>query len=72
MPQLLNHTSLGNNQFCYIMAALTDANDIQRIVALLQQPESAPIAVSYKIDYLQQLPPQPLSLMPNGIKYMNI
>ncbi|ARB83195.1 MULTISPECIES: hypothetical protein [Yersinia] len=62
MPQLLNHTSLGNNQFCYIMAALTDANDIQRIVALLQQPESAPIAVSYKIDYLQQLPPSTFEL----------
>ncbi|MFJ5328959.1 hypothetical protein [Pectobacterium versatile] len=57
MPQVLNNTSLGNNQFCYIMASLTDANDIERIAALLQQPESAPIAVSYKIDYLQQLPP---------------
>lgn len=57
MPQVLNNTSLGNNQFCYIMASQTDANDIERIAALLQQPESAPIAVSYKIDYLQQLPP---------------
>ncbi|MBN3194643.1 MULTISPECIES: hypothetical protein [Pectobacterium] len=62
IPQLPNNTSLGNNQFCYIMAALTDENDIARTLALLQQPESAPIAVNYKIDYLQQIPPSTFEL----------
>ncbi|SLM62580.1 MULTISPECIES: hypothetical protein [Dickeya] len=58
----IHNTSLGNSQFCYMMVSLTQAQDIERLAALLKTPQAVPIAVSYKIDYLQQLPPSTFEL----------
>lgn len=55
-------TSLSNQQYCYLLAKLTSGDDIALLASLMNAPASAPIAVSYKIDYLQQLPPATFEL----------
>lgn len=62
IPSLTNNTSLSSQQLCYLLAGLTKTDDIVLLTALLRSPESAPIAVSYKVDYLQQLPPSTFEL----------
>lgn len=55
-------TSLSSQQFCYLLAKLTSGDDIALLASLMQAPASTPIAISYKIDYLQQLPPATFEL----------
>ncbi|NIF22880.1 hypothetical protein [Candidatus Pantoea multigeneris] len=44
-------------QYCYMAVKFPQASDIEIFSALLADPATTPLAVSYKIDYLQQLPP---------------
>ncbi|MGO2367410.1 MAG: hypothetical protein ACTH6H_02335 [Serratia sp. (in: enterobacteria)] len=55
-------TSLSDQQNCYLLAKLPAEADIALLASLMATPATAPIAISYKIDYLQQLPPATFEL----------
>lgn len=55
-------TSLSDQQNCYLLAKLPPEADIALLASLMATPATAPIAISYKIDYLQQLPPATFEL----------
>lgn len=55
-------TSLSDQQNCYLLAKLPPEADIALLASLMVTPATAPIAISYKIDYLQQLPPATFEL----------
>ncbi|CAI2431331.1 hypothetical protein [Serratia plymuthica] len=55
-------TSLSEQQNCYLLAKLPPDADIALLASLMNAPASTPIAISYKIDYLQQLPPATFEL----------
>ena len=55
-------TALNNQQNCYLFARLDSPDAIALLATLMETPASTPIAVSYKIDYLQQLPPATFEL----------
>ncbi|MBB1583869.1 hypothetical protein [Serratia sp. OS31] len=57
-----NKTSLSDQQNCYLLAKLPPEADIALLASLMATPATAPIAISYKIDYLQQLPPATFEL----------
>lgn len=50
-------TSLNDQQNCYLLAKLIPQDSIVLLASLMKDPEATPVAISYKIDYLQQLPP---------------
>jgi hypothetical protein len=55
-------TSLSDQQNCYLLAKLPADADIALLASLMATPATAPIAISYKIDYLLQLPPATFEL----------
>lgn len=55
-------TSLNDQQNCYLLARLTVQDDIALLASLMKKPETTPVTVSYKIDYLLQLPPATFEL----------
>ena len=55
-------TALNDQQNCYLLARLSEQADIALLAKLMETPEATPVAVSYKIDYLQQLPPASFEL----------
>lgn len=55
-------TALNDEQNCYLFARLSAPDDIALLAALMATPAITPITVSYKIDYLQQLPPSTFEL----------
>lgn len=65
IPGQTSKTSLSDQQYCYLSAKLNDDDDILLLASLMRTPASTPIAVSYKIDYLQQLPPATFELEAN-------
>ena len=65
IPGQTSKTSLSDQQYCYLSAKLDDDDDILLLASLMRTPASTPIAVSYKIDYLQQLPPATFELEAN-------
>lgn len=65
IPGQTSKTSLSDQQYCYLSAKLDNDDDILLLASLMRTPASTPIAVSYKIDYLQQLPPATFELEAN-------
>lgn len=65
LPEQVNRASLSNEQVCYLFGRIEKKEDIEVLVTLLRSPQSAPVAVSYKVDYLQQLPPSTFELEAN-------
>ena len=55
-------TSLNEQQNCYLLARITPQDNIALLASLMAKPETTPVTVSYKIDYLQQLPPASFEL----------
>lgn len=55
-------TALNDEQNCYLFARLSAPDDIALLATLMATPATTPVAVSYKIDYLQQLPPSTFEL----------
>ncbi|CAI0787244.1 hypothetical protein [Serratia proteamaculans] len=55
-------TSLSEQLNCYLLAKLAPDSDIALLASLMATPATTPIAISYKIDYLQQLPPATFEL----------
>ncbi|WJV64989.1 hypothetical protein PCO86_11595 [Pectobacteriaceae bacterium CE70] len=62
IPGQTSKTALNSQQDCYLLGKLTSVNDIALLAKLMSTPASTPIAVSYKIDYLLQLPPSTFEL----------
>lgn len=69
IPGQTSKTSLSDQQYCYLSAKLNDDDDILLLASLMRTPASTPIAVSYKIDYLQQLPPATFELEANCTRF---
>ncbi|WP_208951962.1 hypothetical protein [Rahnella sp. ChDrAdgB13] len=59
---LTSKTALNDQQNCYLLARLGPQDNIALLTSLMAKPETAPVTVSYKIDYLQQLPPATFEL----------
>ncbi len=62
-PKQTADASLGGLQRCYLLTRLNDPAQIQLLAALMRDPASVPVAVSYKVDYLQALPPATFELV---------
>lgn len=54
---LTSRTALNAQQDCYLLARVPQSDNIALLATLMEKPETTPVTVSYKIDFLQQRPP---------------
>ncbi|WP_017346985.1 hypothetical protein [Pantoea sp. A4] len=63
IPTTVFPAAQNTTQNCLMAVKFSDTAEIETFKALLRQPTTTPLAVSYKIDYIQQLPPSTFELI---------